>query len=77
MSTKKWTKEELLEQILLWKEALKRCSMGQSYKIGTRELTRYDLAEIRKMLDYLGGELSALENGRGPVLVQGRRIRRW
>ena len=75
MSTQIWTKDELLEQIGLWKEALKRCSMGQSYKIGTRELTRYDLAEIRKMLDYLSNELAALERGRGPFLVKAR-IRR-
>jgi len=75
MKTQIWTKEELIEQIETWKHALLKCAAGQSYKIGTRELTRYDLDDIKKMLDYLKGELEALENGRGPRLVKCR-IRR-
>lgn len=75
MTAQIWTQEELLEQIGAWKQALLKCSTGQSYKIGTRELSRYDLDEIRKMLDYLTSELSALENGRGPKIVIAR-IRR-
>lgn len=77
MSIRIWTREELLEQIADWKEALKKCAAGQHYKIGTRELTRYDLADIRKMLDYFTDELAALEHGRGPVIVQGRLRRCW
>ena len=67
-----WTREELCEQIQLYKAALKACASGASYTIGKRSLTRQDLDDIRKHLDYLAGELAALENGRGPILVQGR-----
>lgn len=72
METQIWTREELLDQIDVWKQALLKCASGQSYKIGTRELTRYDIDDIRKMLDWLKGELNALENGRGLRLVKAR-----
>ncbi len=78
MTVSVWTKTELEEQITLWKTALKQCSMGKSYTIGSRQLTRQDISDIIDMLDYLTGELAAVETGtRGPVLVQGRRIRGW
>ena len=35
-----WTREELTEQIRLYKAALKACASGASYTIGTRSLTR-------------------------------------
>lgn len=67
-----WTREELTEQIRLYKAALKACASGASYTIGTRSLTRQDMARIREHLDYLAGELAALERGRGPIIVQAR-----
>lgn len=67
-----WTRQELLEQIALYKKALKACATGSSYTIGNHSLTRQDLEDIRSHLDYLAGELAALENGRGPVIVQTR-----
>ena len=67
-----WTREELLEDIALYKRAIRACASGSSYTIGTRSLTRQDLAELRRHLDYLTFELAALEGRRGPVLVEGR-----
>lgn len=67
-----WTRQELLEEIDLYKKALKACASGSSYTIGSRSLTRQDIDKIRDHLDYLAGELAALERGRGPILVLGR-----
>lgn len=67
-----WTRAELDEQIALYKRALKACASGASYTIGSRQLTRQDLADIREHLTYLAGELAALNSGRGPLLVEGR-----
>ena len=38
---------------------------GQSYKIGTRSLTRADLAELRKMRTDLQNEIAAAEEASG------------
>ena len=67
-----WTRQELLDEIDLYKRALKACASGSSYTIGSRSLTRQNLQELRDHLDYLSAELAALEGRRGPVLVQGR-----
>ena len=72
MATSIWTREELTEQIRLYKAALKACASGASYTIGTRSLTRQDLARIREHLNYLAGELAALERGRGPIIAYAR-----
>lgn len=48
-----WTRPELEEQISIYKAALKACASGASYTIGTRSLTRQDMAAIRDHLDYL------------------------
>ncbi|MDR2821199.1 MAG: DUF6148 family protein [Desulfovibrio sp.] len=67
-----WTREELLGQIALYKDALKKCASGHSYTIGSRSLTRQDLPEIRKQLDYFADELAKLSGVNGPRFVQGR-----
>ena len=67
-----WSREELLSLLADWKAAYKAASTGKSYSIGTRTLTRYDLAEIRGQIDYLEKELDALDGRRGPVFVQAR-----
>lgn len=67
-----WTRKELDEQITIYKKALISCASGSSYTIGSRSLTRHDLADIRAHLAYLAGELAALDGRRGPVLVQTR-----
>ena len=72
-----WTREELTTQIARWKQALLTCAAGKSYTIGSRTLTRHDLADIRSMLDYLAGQLAAIDDGTGPVFVQMRFPRGW
>ena len=44
---------------------------GQSYKLGTRSVTRADLAPLRKMRDDLAAQLQTEENGNllGGVVV--------
>lgn len=67
-----WTLAELDEQLTAYKAALLALSTSQSYRIGTRELTRADLPEIRSTLDYLAREQARLVNGSAPVGVQMR-----
>lgn len=42
---------------------------AQSYRIGSREVTRADLSEITKMIDYLDNRIDTLEKtgGKRPV----------
>lgn len=70
-----WTREELLSLLADWKAAYKAASTGKSYTIGSRTLTRYDLAEIRDQIDWISSELVALSRGRGPVRVAARIVR--
>lgn len=69
MNTSIWTKEEIDEQIKIYKDALKKCASGASYTIGSRSLTRQDLPDIREHLSYLEKELANLTRGRGPRIV--------
>lgn len=71
-----FTSAELSEQKTAWKAALLAVSTSQSYTIGKRTLTRADLPEIRKMLEWLDKlESEASAAGSGPLFVEGR-IRR-
>ena len=63
-----WTKEELEEQIALWKNAYSKASTGQSYSIGSRTLTRYNLPEIRDQLKYLESERIKMTTNRRPLM---------
>lgn len=65
-----WTRRELLEMIADWKAAYRAASTGKSYAIGSRTLTRYDLSEIRKQLEWLESELASLDGKRGPFFVR-------
>lgn len=47
-----------------WYNAELSISTGQSYRIGTRQLTRANLSEVRKQIAYWKREISKLE-GRG------------
>ncbi len=67
-----WTRAELTSLLDLWKAAYKAAATGKSYTIAGRSLSRQDLPEIRKQLDYLEGQLEALDGKRGPVFVTAR-----
>ena len=73
-----WTKEELRKHIAEWKKALTAAATGKSYTIAdggtSRTLTRYDLLEIRKMLEWFEDELAKLEGSGGPFFVRGKYV---
>lgn len=55
--TLKIAKDKLNE----WLEAESRVAAAQSYKIGTRELTRADLPDIRKQIAFWAEKVESLE----------------
>lgn len=54
--------EEAKEMYRLWIDAEKALTTSQSYTIGTRTLTRVDLAEVREAIKYWLNEIAKLEN---------------
>lgn len=74
---KGYTLAEARSELELWKEAKRAAATGKSYKIGGRELTRYDLAEINNEIDRFADIVGILSSRRvGPYKVQARQ-RRW
>ena len=61
------------ENLQIWLEAQKAVSTGQSYKIGTRSLTRASLKEINDMIKYWLNVIDQLEAGvgRGARVLRG------
>jgi len=57
-----YTITEARELLALWKECERALVTGQvkSYKIGSRELTMLDIAEIREQIRYFASEINAL-----------------
>ncbi|MEN6371901.1 MAG: DUF6148 family protein [Armatimonadota bacterium] len=58
------TLQQSQDYLELWLEAEKKVATGQSYKIGTRQLTRVDIAEIRRQINYWQSEVDRLSAGR-------------
>lgn len=59
-----WTLEDAKHHLALWLEADAACATGQSYKIGTRSLTRADVAEIRERISFWRREVEKLSSRR-------------
>ena len=59
------TVERAKEYLEIWLDAEKAVATGQSYKIGSRSLTRANLSDIRDSIRYWRNELEKLESGRG------------
>ncbi|EAQ5177143.1 hypothetical protein AHX05_19100 [Salmonella enterica subsp. indica] len=60
---------EAQEMLSVWKEAYRAIAIGgQSYKLGTRQLNRADLSEVREQLDFWRNEVERITAGtrRGP-----------
>lgn len=57
------TKEEAQENLRMWLDAEKAVATGQSYKIGSRQLTRANLTDISKRIQFWKNELAKLESG--------------
>lgn len=60
-----WTLEEAKEHLRIWLDAEKAVATGQSYKIGTRSLTRASLKDIRDSIKFWRNEIDRLESGAG------------
>ena len=57
------TIEEARENLTMWLDAERAISTGQSYKIGTRSLSRADLSMVASRIALWRTELEKLENG--------------
>lgn len=61
------------ELLALWREAFARISVGHSYRIGSRTMTKADVEEVRKMISWLEQRVEA--EASGPITVDVRRKR--
>ena len=67
---------EAKTELELWKEAKRAAATGKSYTLGSRQLTRYDLAEINREIQRFSEIVDALSSGRSaPVKVFARQSR--
>jgi uncharacterized small protein (DUF1192 family) len=64
-----WQLEEAREHLKRWLDAEMAVAMGQSYRIGSRELTRANVADIRERINYWRREVERLESGRSGIRV--------
>lgn len=60
-----WTLEEAQSRLSMWLEAEEAVSTGQSYKVGSRAVTRANLKEIADRIKFWRNEVMRLENERG------------
>lgn len=65
------TLERAKKHLEAWLEAELLCSTSQSYTIGSRTLTRANLVEIRKQIDYWQNKVNELV-----ILERGGRVKR-
>ena len=61
MGKSNYSREYILEMIVEYGKAERAALTGKSYKIGTRELTRMGIDEIRKGRAYWENELNKLD----------------
>jgi predicted RecB family nuclease len=59
-----WTIETAKAHLQAWLDADLAVSTGQSYRIGSRQLTRADTSEIRKQIAFWRTEVAKIENKR-------------
>lgn len=64
-----YTKDEVIEMIHEYTKAERAVLTGKSYRIGTRELTRLNVDEIRKGRAYWENELAKI-NSKGRIKVR-------
>lgn len=58
------TIDEARANLQMWLEAERAVSTGQSYRVGTRQLTRASLSDIAERIKYWRNEIDKLESGR-------------
>lgn len=59
------------ENLQIWIEAERKLAIAQSYTIGSRTLTRTNLSEVVKRIEYWKNQVAELE-----MKAQGKRMRR-
>lgn len=65
------TKELAEEKLKMWLEVEDAVATGQSYRIGSRTLTRVDIKEVREQIDYWQNKFNSLsKGGRGRRIVR-------
>lgn len=64
-----WTLEEARSNLNLWVDAQKAIALGQAYTIGTRSLTRANLSDVMKQIQFWGNEVEKLETGRSGARI--------
>lgn len=57
-----WSIETARKHLNVWLEAELKVATGQSYRIGTKQLNRADLSEIRYQIKFWKNEIAKLEN---------------
>lgn len=67
-----WSLQEATSHLATWMEAERSVATGQSYKIGSRSLTRASLKEIRERISFWRNEIARLSACR-PAGVRARR----
>ena len=74
---KGYTLAEAKVELELWNDAKRAAATGQSYSIGGRQLTRYNLSEINAQIAGFVEIIDTISSGcNGPVKVRAR-MRRW
>lgn len=63
------TIEEARENLTMWLDAERAISTSQSYKIGTRSLSRADLSLVASRIAFWRNEIEKLENGQRGLRV--------
>lgn len=60
-----WTLDDAKLHLKTWMDAELAVATGQSYKIGTRSLTRANLSDIMAQIKFWRNEVARLESGAG------------
>lgn len=64
-----WTLETAQKHLAAWLDAELAVTTGQEYRIGTRSVSRANLAEIRQQVLFWRREVENLSSKRGPRRV--------
>jgi len=68
------TLEQAEAKLTTWLAAMDKIAVGQSYSIGSRTLTRANLGEVQKQVEYWDNQVKRLT--RGGISVRGATITR-
>ncbi|MGF9822585.1 DUF6148 family protein [Brevibacillus agri] len=61
-----WTLQTARSRLNAWLEAELAVSTGQSYRLGSKQLTRANLSDIREQIQFWRNEVARLERGNRP-----------